>query len=221
MLSTGEQEELNRLRDKYKDGHSAADTIGLQDAGAAKQAVCTGDESLAHVHLCHICQGSGVHTEVYEFRRLESTCKHCSGEGVMVTGSKTSNSSAGSRQGKQHKSKPASSNHSNIPSTAEAAGVASQPSDNPSASAASAEHKKWKAKRELEVLEQRIACITQEKAGIIAALAAGLNSTSSGGGSSGGSVQQALQENLVEQLQRHLDDLVAARAARQAAIGTA
>lgn len=40
-------------------------------AGAAKHAVCTGDESLAHVHLCHICQGSGVHTEVYEFRRLE------------------------------------------------------------------------------------------------------------------------------------------------------
>jgi hypothetical protein len=34
-------------------------------------------------------------------------------------------------------------------------------------------------------------------------------------------MKQALQENLVEQLQQHLDDLVAARAARHAVLRTA
>jgi hypothetical protein len=72
---------------------------------------------------------------------------------------------------------------------------------------------------------QHLRCVLpllQEKASLIAALAAGPSSTSnssSAGSSSGGSVKQALQENLVEQLQRHLDDLVTARAARQAVLG--
>ncbi|KAF6251747.1 hypothetical protein COO60DRAFT_1644706 [Scenedesmus sp. NREL 46B-D3] len=66
------------------------------------------------------------------------------------------------------------------------------------------------------------ACRMQEKAGLIAALAAGPDSVSqiSDGSCSGSSsMKQALQENLVEQLQRHLDDLVAARAARQPVLG--
>jgi hypothetical protein len=60
----------------------------------------------------------------------------------------------------------------------------------------------------------------QEKACLIASLAAGPSSASSGSSSSG-SVKQALQENLVEQLQRHLDDLVAARTARHAVLRAA
>jgi hypothetical protein len=30
-----------------------------------------GSSSLAHVHLCSVCEGSGLRTEVYECRRLE------------------------------------------------------------------------------------------------------------------------------------------------------
>jgi hypothetical protein len=132
MLNTDEQQELNRLRDKYKvsinqtwtadgqlhylstvttmippltDGLTCCASTGWSwrtrhpwlagrryghllascglcpagrwpltaqlPAGAAKQAVSAADDKLAHVHLCHSCQGRGVHTEVYEFRRLE------------------------------------------------------------------------------------------------------------------------------------------------------
>jgi hypothetical protein len=132
MLNTDEQQELNRLRDKYKvsssfsltsdgslhrlstvttmippltDGLTCCASTGWPwrsrhprlagrrygqslasfssftaerwpltaqlPAGAAKQAVCAADDKLAHVHLCHSCQGSGVHADVYEFRRLE------------------------------------------------------------------------------------------------------------------------------------------------------
>jgi len=43
-------------------------------AGHAGQDSC----GLAHVRLCQVCQGSGIQTEVYEYRRLEVRASHCS-----------------------------------------------------------------------------------------------------------------------------------------------
>jgi DnaJ-class molecular chaperone len=70
---------------------------------------------------------------------LQSTCKHCSGEGVLVTGSNSSsNSSAGSQHNKQH-----SSGHGSM--AGEAAGATAAQTCQPHSTAAA--HSAGKSRR--------------------------------------------------------------------------
>lgn len=52
----------------------------LNSRGAAHACWHAGQDScgLAHVRLCQVCQGSGIQTEIYEYRRLEVRASHCS-----------------------------------------------------------------------------------------------------------------------------------------------
>eukprot|EP00877_Chromochloris_zofingiensis_P004894 jgi/Chrzof1/14405/Cz09g01100.t1 len=112
-LAKQERELVDKLRKKYSG--QATSAVGQQMDLDSSDASPQGDDTHKHttgtgvdVRICAICQGSGVQTEVYEFRRLERTCGPCMGTGVMLyKNGKEVEESTNTHQGQPANNQPA------------------------------------------------------------------------------------------------------------------